>query len=109
MAIHPEVQVLLDAGLRPSHIKRLLPVTRTTIWKWLNGHSEPNFDDGTKQARALRKLSRAVRTAVEDGTLPISNPHGALTSKEVADLTYFTVLHCLSKVNLVSVSAPNAG
>ena len=34
MALHPDIQVLLDAGLRPMHLTRLLPATRTTIYKY---------------------------------------------------------------------------
>lgn len=108
MTIHPDIQVLLDAGLRPMHLTRLLPATRTTIYKWVYGKAEPNFEDDTKQSRALTELAKTVREALEDGTLPVSNPHAALTPKEVADLTYITVLHCLRKVNLVSVEVPNA-
>ncbi len=87
MALHPDIQVLLDAGLRPMHLTRMLPATRTTIYKWVYGKAEPNFEDDTKQSRALTELAEAIRRALKDGRLPVPND-GTLAPKEVFDLTY---------------------
>jgi predicted transcriptional regulator len=81
----PEIQTLIDAGLKPRHVARLLHVSRGTVSHWLNGRNPPNrwITEG------VQALAATVAKLVEDGKLPVRA--GQLTPSEVDAKTYFLV------------------
>lgn len=55
-----------DAGLTKTEFAALMRVTRVTVHRWVQGHSEP-----TPYLRdAVHTLLRQLRTAVDEGHLP---------------------------------------
>lgn len=78
-----DVQALRDAGLRPSHVARLLDVSSTTVLSWYNYQHAPH----RWIADQVRVLANAVRKAMEEGKLPISAP--GLLGEEQAAKTFF--------------------
>ena len=79
--MHPDIQVLLDGGLRTTHIASLLAVNRNTVSKWIAGKS-PH----TMVHPALRRLAAAVSAAIESGKLPV--PSNKLAPGEAYLRTY---------------------
>jgi len=81
----PEIQTLIDAGLKPRHVARLLHVSRGTVSHWLNGRNPPN----RWITENVQALATTVAKLVEDGKLPVRA--GQLTPSEVDAKTYFLV------------------
>jgi hypothetical protein len=62
-------ETVVEAGIKPRHVTRLLNVSRVTASNWLRGVTQPHpFIQEKAQA-----LLDAVDAAVEDGVLPV--PH----------------------------------
>ena len=80
--MHPAIQVLHQAGLRPSHIARLLDVSRNTALNWYGGGTPHRWI-----VDRVRTLSTAVSRAIEDGKLPVNAP--GLNADEHAAKTFF--------------------
>ena len=78
-----DIQVLRDAGLRPSHVARLLDVSSVTVLNWYNQSHTPHRWITDR----VRALATAVRKAVEEGKLPVSAP--GLNADEQAAKTFF--------------------
>jgi predicted transcriptional regulator len=88
----PEIQTLIDAGLKPRHVARLLHVSRSTVSHWLNGHNPPN----RWITEDVRTLAETVAKLVKDGKLPVRA--GQLTPTEVDAKTYFLVATAMPRV-----------
>lgn len=88
----PEIQTLIDAGLKPRHVARLLHVSRGTVSHWLNGRNPPN----RWITEAVRTLAETVAKLVKDGKLPVRA--GQLTPSEVDAKTYFLVAAAMPPV-----------
>lgn len=80
--MQPEIEVLHRAGLRPSHISRLLDVSRNTAMNWYSGGTPHRWI-----IDRVRVLSNAVSRAIEAGKLPVHAPD--LNADEHAAKTFF--------------------
>ena len=61
-------KTLLDAGVMPRHITRVIGVSRVTASKWLNGKAQPD----PLREPLVEKFTNAVRQAMKDNVLPVS-------------------------------------
>jgi len=61
-------KLLVDAGLKPRHLARILNVSRVTASNWLRGKSQPH----SLLADKAILLVNAVEAAVEAEELPVS-------------------------------------
>ncbi len=65
--MHPDIETLIQGGLRPTHVSSLLRVNRNTVTKWYAGANPHSM------IRAeLERLASAVRCAVDAGKLPVA-------------------------------------
>ncbi len=64
--MHPDVQVLIDGGLRPTHVASLLGANRNTVTRWFAGGPPMKIIHGP-----MGELAEAVRRAIEAGKLPV--------------------------------------
>jgi hypothetical protein len=82
--MHPDIQVLIEGGLRPHLIAQILKINRNTAANWLAG-GEPHV----MIAERVHELAEAVKRAIRDGKLPILP--GSDSSTAVAMRTYAVV------------------
>jgi len=83
----PEVQTLIDAGLRPTHVARLLDVNRATVGDWYKGGLPHRWI-----IDKVRDLSKAVSIGLEAGSLPVVADQ--LTVAETSAKTFFVARRC---------------
>lgn len=81
--MHPDIQVLKEAGLRPSHIALLLDVSRNTATNWYNGGTPHRW-----VIDRVRELASAVARAMEEGKLPVAGDNSRTRTALIAHRFY---------------------
>ena len=97
--MHPDIQVLIEGGLRPHLIAQILKVNRNTAANWLQGgYPHPMTAD------RVHELAEAVKWAIQDGKLPVLPVlPGSDSATAVAMRTYAVVSHYFSERGTITV------
>ena len=96
--MHPNIQVLIEGGLRPHLIAQILKVNRNTAATWLQG-GEPH----AMIADRVHELAEAVKAAIRDGKLPVCWTPSKDSSTAVAMRTYAVVSHYFAERGTITI------